>query len=148
MTRDNSKRNMRDEQGATLVEFALVLTLVLVMIFGLLDVSRLLLVYATTANAASAGLRYAVTHGAGRTIGASGPAADPAAVIGVIQGYSTIGTLETALMTNHVNYLDGTNTVGSRVQVIVSYPYTPMVALYPLTVTVGSTTQGTITCCE
>lgn len=55
-------RFWRREGGATLVEFALVLPVVLLVIIGILDFGRAVTAYVTMSNASREGLRYATLH--------------------------------------------------------------------------------------
>ncbi len=68
--------------GTSLVEFSVVALLSVLMLLFIVEMGRMLLVYTTVANAARAGLRYAVVHGSTRTAGngldnASGPPVIP-----------------------------------------------------------------------
>jgi len=54
----------RCERGSSLVEFALVLTILFMVIFGVMDFSRAAYAYNFIASAASAAARYAIVRGA------------------------------------------------------------------------------------
>jgi hypothetical protein len=60
----SKERNVRSEadQGQALLEFALVATFLLIVLFGIMDFSRLFFAYATMSNGAREGARYAITH--------------------------------------------------------------------------------------
>lgn len=49
-------------QGQTLVEFSLVVSFLFLILFGIIDFSRLFFAYATMANGVREGARYAVVH--------------------------------------------------------------------------------------
>jgi Flp pilus assembly protein TadG len=143
-------KRLRSERGASVVEMAAVATVLLTVLFGVIEVGRLILTYVTIAQAARAGARYAVVHGALRTgTGVNGPSGagnDPAQVVTVVTNITSAAGLTTGgILTPIVTYPNGSNTVGSVVTVTVRYPYTPtLVWFLPLAVTLSSTTQGTI----
>lgn len=62
--RDRMKRkNHKDRQdGQALLEFAFVIIFLLLVIFGIIDFSRLFFAYATMANGAREGARYGIVH--------------------------------------------------------------------------------------
>ena len=51
-----------NEQGQTLLEFALVISFLLLLVFGIIDFSRLFFGYATMSNGVREGARYATVH--------------------------------------------------------------------------------------
>ncbi len=51
-----------DERGQTTLEFALVIVFLLLMLFGIIDFSRLFFAYATMSNGVREGARYAIIH--------------------------------------------------------------------------------------
>jgi Flp pilus assembly protein TadG len=134
--------------GQTLVEFSLVTFLTIIMLLAVVEISRMVLVYTTVANAARAGARYAVVHGSGRTgagaDGPSGPANNPAQVVTVIKNVASAGLLRTSNLVITVNYPGGSNLPGQLLSVTVIYPYDPFTAYFPLRVRLGSVTQGVI----
>jgi Flp pilus assembly protein TadG len=150
------RASVLDDRGSAMIEFSLVLMLMLTVVFGVIELGRLMLTYAILANAARTGARYAVVHGSNRCVspstcpnptdGPSGPSGC-SQVTQVIQSSATgLGTLtfNSCSGTNSM-YPDGDNAVGSRVTITVSYPYTPMISfLLPSIVTLHSTTQGVI----
>jgi Flp pilus assembly protein TadG len=74
------------------VEFAVVTVITVIMLLFVVEMGRMLLVYTAVANAARAGLRYAIVHGSSRAAGAtlnsaSGPANNPAQVLTVISDF-------------------------------------------------------------
>ena len=58
------KSGIESERGSSLVEFALVLTVLFMLIFGIIDFSRAVYTYNFLSSAASAGARYAMVRGA------------------------------------------------------------------------------------
>jgi Flp pilus assembly protein TadG len=138
-------RRLRNSEGSTLVEFSLVLFMLLIVIFGVVEMARLVLVYTTVANSARAGARYAIVHGGDLTSGASGNGND-ANVKTVVKNFASAGTLPLADSDITVTY-SPTNTAGSTVTVKVVYTYRPLLSYFDslLNVRLGSTSQGVIT---
>jgi Flp pilus assembly protein TadG len=69
-----SKKNRRDERGATLLEFAIGATIFLTAMFAVIEFGRALWTHNALADAARRGARYAVNH----------PSTDAAAVQNVV----------------------------------------------------------------
>jgi Flp pilus assembly protein TadG len=137
-------RRLRKTDGAALIEFSIVAFLFLTILFGVVEIGRAMFAYTTVVTAARVGARYAIVHGANRNP-SSGPGSDPADVVSVVTGLTTISGLITANIHRPiVTYPDSTNTTGSRVKVTVTYPYTSLVSIAPLNITLTSTTEGTI----
>jgi Flp pilus assembly protein TadG len=121
----------------------------IIVLLGVVEMGRMVLVYTTLANAARAGARYAIVHGADQTVSPSGPG-NPCTctqVQTVVKNFASAGLVNTSLLTITVNYPDNSNNAGSRVTVSVSYPYDPLVKFFNslLNQTMGSTSQGVIT---
>ena len=136
--------------GQSLIEFSIVCVMLCVIMLGVLEVGRLVLVYTTVANAARAGARYATVHGSSRTAGtgltnASGPAANPSQVLTIIKDFASAGPLTTSKLIISVTYPGSSNAPGQLVTVSVIYPYDPLTTYLPWTVRLGSITQGVIT---
>jgi Flp pilus assembly protein TadG len=135
--------------GQSLVEFSLVCVMLCLIMLGVLEMGRMVLVYGTVANAARAGARYAVVHGSSRATGtgaanASGPSSNPAQVLTVIRNFASAAPLTTSKLIISVTYPGSSNAPGQLVTVSVIYPYDPLVTYLPWTVRLGSTTQGVI----
>ncbi len=136
--------------GQSLIEFSLVCVMLCLIILGVLEVGRMVLVYTTVANAARAGARYATVHGSSRATGAaltnaSGPAANPAQVLTVIKNFASAGPLTASRLIITVSYPGSSNAPGQLVTVSVIYPYDPLTTYLRWTVRLGSTTEGVIT---
>lgn len=143
------------EEGATMVEFSLVAFLLMMVLLGVVEMSRMILVYTAMADAARAGVRYAMVHGGDRTgsgaTGASGPSSGTSCtcpeVQTVVNAYAAAGILNTANVTTTVTYPDSSNSAGSRVEVAVQYTYDPLISYFnpSLGATLSSTSEGVIT---
>jgi Flp pilus assembly protein TadG len=134
------------DRGSALIEFSLVAFMFIILLLGVVEMSRLVLVYTTVANAAHAGMRYAIVHGRYQTVTPSGPGS-VTLVQTVVKNYASAGLLNTANLTVNVAYPDGDNHEGHRVTVTTSYTYDPLIGYFTplLSTTVGSTSQGVIT---
>ena len=139
-----------------MVEFGLVAVILVLLLLGVVEMSRMILVYTAISNAARAGARYAVVHGADRpTSGVN--AADQQSPVScapssctqietVVRNYAAAGLLNSNNVTVTVAFPNSTNTVGSQVQVTASYTYDPIVGHYStiLNKVLSSTSQGVI----
>jgi Flp pilus assembly protein TadG len=131
------------------VEFSLVAVMTVVMLLFVIEMGRMLLVYTTVANAARAGVRYAIVHGSSRAAGsavndASGPGSNPAQVLAVVKGFAGAGLLTTSLLVINVTYPGGSNDPGQSVNITVVYPYDPLTTYFSKTLRLGSASQGVI----
>jgi len=143
-------RRWRTDQGGVLVEFTLIAVMLVVVMLGIVEMGRMVLVYTTVANAARAGARYAIVHGAERTgTGVNGPSGPGSTtqVQTIVKDYAGAGLLNVSNLNINVSYPNGTNTADSPVTVTVTYPYDPWVPYFSslLNVTLGSTSEGVIT---
>ncbi len=143
----------RAQRGSTLVEFSLSAFLLVMTLLSSIEMSRMLLVYTTVANAARVGARYAIVHGAtrpdtGDVNGASGPGTSNGVtqVKTVVKNFASVGALDLSALSITVNY-PADNLPGSTVIVTVVYPYDPFVGWFRQLsgLTLGSTTRGVIT---
>jgi Flp pilus assembly protein TadG len=131
------------------VEFSVVAVLTVIMLLFVVEMGRMLLVYTTVANAARAGVRYAVVHGSSRAAGstvdsASGPGSDPTQVVTVVKNFASGGLLSTSLLVVHVTYTGASNAPGQSVTITAVYPYDPLTTYFSKTLRLGSASQGVI----
>ena len=138
-------------RGSALVEFSLVVVTFVLMLLGIVEMARMVLVATTMANAARAGVRYASVHGRGRAGGSgadgeSGPGNNPAQVLTVVKGVASAGLVSLADSDIAVTY-SPSNTAGSTVTVKVTYTFDPLLPYFKtfLNAHLGSTSQGVIT---
>ena len=136
------------ENGQGIVEFSVVIVIALFLLFTVIEVSRMVLVYTTIANAARAGVRYACVHGSDRTgtgvTGPSGPASNPTQVVAVVTNFAGTGPLNKNILIVTVTYPGASNAPGQNVIVKVVYPYDPWVTYFPIRPRLGSVSQGVI----
>ncbi len=135
--------------GQSLVEFSLTAFLTSVTMLFVLEIGRMLLVYAAIADATHEGVRYAIVHGSSRATGsaqnnASGPSSNPAQVVTVIDNFAGTGPLTISRLVISVTYPGSSNAPGQKVNVSVVYPYDPLVTYFPATLRLGSASQGVI----
>ena len=143
MTAATSTRKDR-RRGSALVEFSTVALLLIMLIFTMFEMNRMLLVMTALADCARAGVRYAIVHG-------SDHAATAADIKGVIRAFASTGFLDTSRIT----IADPTYTAcstcltnkdpGSTVDIKVIYAYDPLTSYFPLSINLGSSSEGIIT---
>ena len=136
-------------KGQNLVEFSVVVLLAVIMLLFVVEMGRIVEVSVTVANAARAGVRYAIVHGSTRSVGsaindASGPGANPAQVLTVVSNFAGAGLLTTSLLVINVTYPSASNAPGQAVNITVVYPYNPLTTYFPNTLRLGSAAQGII----
>jgi Flp pilus assembly protein TadG len=143
-------RRWRTDQGNVLVEFTFIVIMLVMVMLGIVEMGRMMLVYTTVANSARAGARYAIVHGAERTgSGVNGPSGpgNTTQVKTVVRNFAGAGLVDISKLNINVAYPNGTSTADSPVTVTVTYPYDPWVPYFRslLNVTLGSTSEGVIT---
>jgi Flp pilus assembly protein TadG len=157
-TSRGARRRLRNDRGSTLVEFALVLTALMMFLLGIMDFSRMLYTYHFVGEAAREGTRYAVVHGSTFTTGCSGTvsyscSAKASDVQSYVQGLTPPGITSGSLSVNTTwpgtapagaltgcSTANGNNSPGCLVQVSVSYPFKFMFPFLPKsTCTLSST---------
>ena len=134
------RAHARGDEGATLVEFALVAIVFFTIVFGIMEFGRMIFDYNIVAQASREGARYASVRGA-----TSGHAATADAVKTYVVNKS-VGLLTTSNVT--VTWPDGgatPNASGKNVQVTTTYNFNPIVTLVPsATWPLSSTTKMVI----
>src|SRR5216683_4963285 len=105
-------QRLRADRGSTMVEFSLVGFMFIIVLLGIVEMGRMVLVYTTVANAARTGARYAIVHGGTRTgpgaTGVNGPSGpgNTTQVKTVVQNFASAGLLDTSKLTISVAYPD------------------------------------------
>lgn len=111
----------KGERGATMLEFALVVTVIfLPLVFGVIEFGRLSYMKTTLTAAAREGVRYAIVHGT-----ASGVTADSTAVANYVKGRTQLSPI---IVTPA--WRPG-KAPGDTAEVQVTYSYVPIVRLLP-----------------
>jgi len=135
-------RARREDGGQSLVEFALVLPLLLVVVLGVIDLALVVWQGNTLGYAAREGTRYAIVRGSG-SLSPIGPCAscDLPAVTTVVQK-AAVGVYNITVTTN---YPDGVNDRTGRVAVTASAPFVPLASRVFLGNTFAITLRGSST---
>jgi len=129
----------RDEGGQALVEFALILPVLLLIIFGLLEVSRAVWQENTLAFAAREATRYAIVHGSGASSPIPYCASCSQSAIQTVVETNAIGV---SSITVTIGYPDGNNDRGSKVYVEATAPFVPLPSQYLLNGALTITLKG------
>lgn len=137
------------QEGASLVEFSVTAFMFVVLLLGIIEMGRMVIVYTALSNAAHAGLRYAIVHGGDNTSSGMAKTCAPSSCTGVntaVKNFASAGLINTSNVTTSVSFPDSSTAAGSRVAVTVSYTYDPLVSWFnsKLRVNMGSTSQGVI----
>lgn len=130
---------IKARHGATMVEAAVILTIFLLLIFGIIDLGRGVFRFNQLSQAARHGVRQAIVHGqfapAGWNGGPWGPSAIdvPATAIGIPIVDAVKPMLMNCDLDNtriQVTWLDGSNEVEKRVRVTITSPFQPVVVSF------------------
>lgn len=130
--------------GASALETAIVMPVVLTLLFGLADLGLAVFSYNTLAEAACVGARYASLRGAD-SASPLGPTGDNSLVEGAVRS-ATTGLQANALVV-HSTWIDGSNDRNRRVRVDLNYTYQPVITwvIGVRTLALSSTCTMTIT---
>jgi Flp pilus assembly protein TadG len=140
------RRWRRDEGAQSLVEFALVLPVFLLVVFGILDLARAVWQENELAFAAREGTRWAIVHGA-----SGSPKAGPGSVTYSAGPPTTDSGVTTAVLfytpgipnvSVTANWPDGNNQRNSRVSVDVTADFVPLPSQYLLNGALTITLRG------
>jgi Flp pilus assembly protein TadG len=125
--------------GSTLVEFALVVPLFFLIVFGLVEFGIIFAGYCSAAYASQLAVRYAIVHG----VNSSNPVSvDSAAMKTLVVPFLWAAQTNSSTITINWNPDDS---VGSTVTVNISLTYSTGIPYSSLkTVKVGATAQGTV----
>jgi Flp pilus assembly protein TadG len=152
-------QSWKREEGSSIFEFALSAFMLVMVLLGVVEMGRMILVYTTIANATKAGARYAIVHGGDRTgSGVNGPSGDGSVtqVQTVVQNFASAGLMSLPTNDITVSYpqhnstgpcTSAGNLAGCTVTVSVTYPFTPLLGYFNsmLSVSLSSTSEGVIT---
>ena len=116
-TKHDWRKKGISKDGAALTEFALVALVFFILFFGIIEFSRLMLMYHHVGNAAREGSRYAIVHGS------TSPesTANETDVRNYVRSMSPLDPTKVFVTTM---WPDGNNEPGSKVIVRVDYPFT------------------------
>lgn len=123
------RRLMRsDDSGQSIVEFALILPLLLLIITGLFDVARATWQENTLAYAAREGTRYAIVHGSGSLDGTVVSPTNDQPVVDAVR-YAAVGVPSVSVT---VTWPDACNSRSCRVAVDATAQFVPIPSQYLL----------------
>lgn len=125
--------HVADDRGSSLVEFSLVAFMLLMVIFGVVEIGRMVLIYTDVANAAREGTRYVSVHGSDST----------SDIQNVVKNALKVAPINPANATVTPSII---NTPGqpSVITITVAYRYDPLTTYFPLNVTLSSKSEGVI----
>jgi|SRR6266581_3560355 len=136
MAKDIAERGLeRGRAGQSLAELSIVLVLFLVVTFGIVDAGRLIFAYNAVSLSAREGVRYAIVRGSTSLQVANEDD---------IKTYVRSKTVGVALDPITVTWPDGNNNPGSKVQVTVQSPFTPVTPFLSRTINLASTSMMVI----
>ena len=149
-----AEKASRGERGSSLIEYAFVVTALLMLLFGIIDFGRALYTYHLVSHSAREGTRYGIVRGSASTLCtgvACGCSPQGAEIVTYLQNAATGIGVNAASLQVTVQYLASTNmgcTVngfynpGCNIQVNVQYPFKFSFPLLPaLTYTMTSTSE-------
>ena len=128
------RRGIRGEKGATLLEFAFVSILFMMLTAGMMELGRGVWLYNSVAHAAREGCRYAIVNG-----GDSGHAVSAKQVEDYVKTRIPFdGGVDVS-----TNWADVTKTPGSVVTITVDFEFEPVISFFP-SIPLTSTSQMVI----
>jgi Flp pilus assembly protein TadG len=136
-TESEGRKKGISKDGSAIIEFAFVAILFFMLIFGIIEFGRLMLMYHHVGNAAREGTRYAIVHGS--------TSLTPASAADVENYIKTISPVDPNNVSVSTTWPDGNKNPGSRVNVRVDYPFSFTLPIWfgPM-ITLESTSQMVI----
>jgi Flp pilus assembly protein TadG len=133
--------------GQALVEFAMAALITLLLVLGVVEFSRIMLVYTTLADAARLGARYAITHGTPPGNSVPTQSDIQSGVQAVVEKFLAPGTVDINTVVITTSFPpSGATTPGNRVLVDLYYPYNFLVLpIHQLSLSLVTNSEGIIT---
>jgi Flp pilus assembly protein TadG len=140
-TESEGRKKGISKDGSAIIEFAFVAILFFMLIFGIIEFGRLMLMYHHVGNAAREGTRWAIVRGS-TTVLDGGIPATAADIQDHVRSISPIDPNDVIVSTT---WPDGNKNPGSRVNVRVDYPFSFTLPIWfgPM-ITLESTSQMVI----
>jgi Flp pilus assembly protein TadG len=105
----------RGESGQSLLETAMMITIIFAVVFWMFEVGWLIYTYSVMANAANEGVRYSIVHSGG----------DAAGTDATVKNFATASLHDVTALTTSITFPDGSAAPPNRVRVAVTYVYIP-----------------------
>jgi len=105
----------RGESGQSLLETAMMITIIFGVVFWMFELGWLMYTYSVLANAANEGVRYAIVHSGG----------DAGGTQTTVHSFATASLHDVSGITTSVTFPDGSAAPPNRVRVTVRYVYIP-----------------------
>jgi len=147
---NQGKNPLQGERGQVLVEFALTLPILLMFVFGLMELCLAFYTHEYISELAREGTRYAIVHGStcvtspgGASCTASSTASDATSVATYVQGRGW-PNLGGGTLTPVVTYLNNDKAPGHQVRVSITYQFPYNIPFIPATV-LSMTSSSTMT---
>jgi Flp pilus assembly protein TadG len=128
-TEAESRKRGISKDGSAFVEFVFVAPLFLLLIFGIIEFSRVMLMYHHVGNAAREGSRYAIVHGSAIDGSAKDSTADETQVQNYVRSISPLDVNNVFVTTK---WLNGDKKPGSPVEVTVKYNFKFLLPFMPV----------------
>ena len=147
------RTNHHRQAGQSTIEFALTIVIVMIILFGAIEMIVAIYTYNVLADAAKEGVRYAIVHGTGSgATNCSGPGgggvscADSTGtnIQTVVSNYTRVSFHNSAAMTVTPTYPDSSSVAPNRVRVTISYVYQPFTNFGWPRMTVNAAAEGRI----
>ena len=105
----------RGESGQSLLETAMMMTIIFAAVFSMFELGWLMYTYSVLANAANEGVRYSIVHSGG----------DAAGTEATVKNFATASLHDVTAITTSITFPDGSAAPPNRVRVAVTYVYIP-----------------------
>jgi Flp pilus assembly protein TadG len=112
-----------DDSGVTAIEFSLIVPVFLLIIYGIMELGRLLFIYNSLGHAVYEGSRYAIVRGSESAVPAT-----TAQIEAQVESYAT--NLDPSLLNVTVTF-DPDNSPGSTINIAATYDFAFMTNLLP-----------------
>lgn len=145
---DSWRAKFRKDSGQTIIETSVALAAVMLIVFGVIELSLFVYTYSVMNDAAREGVRYAIVHGTtAATANCSGPSCTDSTgtnVVTAVKTYAAMSAHDISAINVSVGYPDSSAAPLSRVTVTVTYTYVPIINLSIFAKTMQVTSQGRI----
>jgi Flp pilus assembly protein TadG len=113
--RQHVSARSRGESGQSLLETAMMITIIFAVVFWMFEIGWLMYTYSVMANAANEGVRYSIVHSGG----------DASGTQATVNSFAGASLHDVSAITTSVTFPDGSAAPPNRVRVAVTYVYIP-----------------------